>query len=138
MGNKHIKTDGKKHKEKYYENKVKEYIKEKGGWYVKYWGGGHYTRPGVPDILACYRGRFIAIEMKNETGKVSEAQREEMARIEAAGGIGMILYPGNINAIAALFSALDKGLSVKNHYEPERGERKARKIDLEQLSLLNC
>lgn len=133
-----IKVDKKKrHKEKYYENKVKEYIKSRGGWFIKYWGGGSYTRPGVPDLLCCYKGRFIAIEMKNKGGRISAIQREEMAQIERAGGIGMFVYPDDINAVVAVFKALEKGLEVKCHYETER-KRKKKKSELEQLSLLNC
>lgn len=125
-----IKADTKKrHKEKYYENKVKEYIKSRGGWFIKYWGGGSFTRPGVPDLLCCYKGRFIAIEMKNKGGRISPAQREEMAQIERAGGIGMFLYPDNINALVAVFEAIDKGLETENHYEPEKKKKNKRTND---------
>ena len=50
--------------EKNFENKVKDFLKKEGCWYVKYWGGGQYTKKGVPDILACCNGRFIGIEVK--------------------------------------------------------------------------
>ena len=38
-------------KEKILENRVKEFLKSEGCWLVKYWGGGSYTRAGVPDLL---------------------------------------------------------------------------------------
>ena len=33
--------------EKLFENKIKNFLKEKGVWYVKFWGG-LYTRSGIP------------------------------------------------------------------------------------------
>lgn len=113
-----------KHKEKYYENKIKALLKARGAWYIKYFGGGYYSRPGTPDILACYRGRFIAIEMKSEHGRVSQKQREEMARIESAGGIGCFIYPVNMDAVESILNALDKGIEPGHHWEPERKRRR--------------
>ena len=113
-------TPRKKHKEKYYEDKLKAWLKHRGAWYIKYWGGGVYTRAGVPDLLVCYRGRFIAIEVKGEHGRISDAQRAEMAQIEAAGGIGIFYFPGMENAVDRIFDMIDAGLEPPQHTEPER------------------
>ena len=114
------------HKEKYYEDKIKAVLKRRGAWYIKYWGGGIYTRPGVPDLLACYRGHFIAIEMKGECGKISDLQRAEMAKIESAGGIGMFINPSNMNALESILDALDDGIEPAHHTEPENLKPKKR------------
>ena len=45
------------------------------------------VRPGVPDLIFLYRGRFLAIELKSAKGRVSPAQSECMRLIVAAGGI---------------------------------------------------
>jgi len=43
------------------------------------------------DILACYKGRFIAIECKRpEGGKLSKIQRDVLRTVEACGGIGIV------------------------------------------------
>lgn len=79
--------------EKQFENKIKTYLKNKGAWYIKYWGGGGFTKAGIPDILCCYKGRFIAIEVKAPNGKASELQLFNLKKIEEAGGKAFLLYP---------------------------------------------
>lgn len=38
--------------------------------------GGSYGMQGAPDMVACYRSRFIAIEGKTPTGTQAEAQKD--------------------------------------------------------------
>lgn len=76
-------------REKNIENKIKNYLKSKGAYYVKYFGN-QFSQVGVPDILACYRGRFIGIEVKNETGRTSPLQDVNLKNINDAGGIGIV------------------------------------------------
>lgn len=45
---------------------------------------------GTPDLLVCVRGKFLAIEVKSETGKVSEAQAHMLEEISEAGGLALI------------------------------------------------
>lgn len=42
-------------------------------------------KAGVPDILVVYRGIAIFIELKNDKGSLSPAQRETIARLSDAG-----------------------------------------------------
>lgn len=116
----------KDHKEKYYENKLKAWLKHRGAWLLKYWGGGVYTRAGVPDLLVCYKGRFVAIEVKGPHGRISDAQRAEMAAIEEAGGIGVFYYPGAETAIDRIFDMIDAGLEPPRHTEPETKAKKCK------------
>lgn len=79
--------------EKNFENKIKAYLKSKGAWFVKYWAGAQFTQAGIPDLLVCYKGKFIAIEVKAAGGHPSELQLYNLRKIEAAGGKGFLLYP---------------------------------------------
>ena len=84
--------------EKNFENKIKAYIKEIGGWEIKYWSGKSitgqkFTRDGVPDILACVKGRFFGIEVKAQNGKPSALQLDTVEEIRDAGGIAAVVYP---------------------------------------------
>jgi hypothetical protein len=45
-----------------------------------------HRQPGVSDILACYKGRALAIEVKAPGGRLSEDQRDWLFRWEANGG----------------------------------------------------
>jgi Holliday junction resolvase len=76
-------------REKNIENNIKKYLKSKGAYYVKYFGNS-FSQVGVPDILACYKGRFIGIEVKNEKGKTSPLQDFNLMEIKKAGGISLV------------------------------------------------
>jgi Holliday junction resolvase len=65
--------------------KLVDKLREAGAWVYKVHGSG-MSRAGVPDLLCCYKGRFVAIEVKTDTGKVSPRQRVELAAINDAGG----------------------------------------------------
>ena len=53
--------------------------------------GGPYGTNGIPDIICCYRGRFIAFEAKTETGKPSRLQEAVIRKINAAGGTALVV-----------------------------------------------
>ena len=94
--------------EKTFENKVKKFLKEKGCWYVKYWGGGDYTRAGVPDLLCCINGRFVGLELKSDAGIVSDLQVYQIEKINDAGGLGIVLYPSKFDWFKRLVEELLK------------------------------
>ena len=78
--------------EKNFEEKIKIFLKSKGCWYVKYFAN-RMTKSGIPDILACVNGYFVAIEVKAEKGKPSDLQYYHQEQIRKASGISIILYP---------------------------------------------
>lgn len=78
--------------EKNFENKIKAFLKSQNCWYVKYFANS-FTKSGIPDILACVNGHFVAIEVKATTGKPSEIQIWNINEIKKSGGIAMVLYP---------------------------------------------
>ena len=43
-------------------------------------------RSGIPDLICCYRGKFIALEVKSETGKVSALQTYNIQKIKEQDG----------------------------------------------------
>ena len=53
--------------------------------------GGHYGTAGLPDIIVCYRGRFVAFEVKTATGRPSKLQEITIAKIKAAKGEAFIV-----------------------------------------------
>ena len=63
---------------------LKSHCGEKGGRAVT---GGGYSKPGDPDLIACFRGRYVAIEAKTPTGAQSPIQKKRMKEIQEAGGI---------------------------------------------------
>ena len=67
--------------------KIQDLIEKEGGYVVKTIAT---NRAGVPDILACLQGKFLAIEGKTSTGVVSELQRIHLEQIRKAQGIAIV------------------------------------------------
>lgn len=66
--------------------KIKDYIESRGGFWTAVKGGAH-SKTGDPDLIVCYKGRFVGVEVKTCTGKVSDWQMLRKGQIESAGGI---------------------------------------------------
>jgi Holliday junction resolvase len=100
--------------EKNYENRIKKYLESKGAWFVKFFANA-YTSSGIPDILCCINGRFVGIEVKQETGKPSLLQKVHLKRIGEAGGIGILAYPSGYEKLKDLIDNLseDKNYQVE-------------------------
>lgn len=94
-------------REKSFEKKVKDFLKEKGCYFIKYWGGGIFTQEGVPDLLVCCNGYFLGVELKAPNGVVSELQKFNIHEIKKAGGIGIVLYPKDFEKFKELIDALN-------------------------------
>lgn len=92
--------------EKQFENKIKAYLKSKGAWFIKYWAGAQFTKSGIPDLLVCYKGKFIAIEVKAENGKPSDLQLYNLRKIEEAGGKSFLLYPKDFETLKKYIESL--------------------------------
>ncbi len=113
--------------EKQFENRVKKYLEERNDWYLKYWGGGGFTRSGVPDLLVCDKGAFMGIEIKANNGSPSLLQLEHLSMIRNAGGYGILLYPKDIE----LFKEFNEHKNVHNAwYLANIEEQKRWKIKL--------
>ena len=67
---------------------IKQYLASLGSD-VFFWKehGGPYGTSGVPDIICCYKGRFLGLEAKLPTGLLTELQKRAIRKINQAGGI---------------------------------------------------
>lgn len=81
----------KKMKEKEIITAIKEYLKTVENCF--YWKehGGQFGTAGIPDIIVCYKGRFIAFEVKTDTGKTTVLQAITIKKIIKAGGYAMVV-----------------------------------------------
>ena len=93
--------------EKNFENKIKKFLKEQGCWVVKFFAN-RMTKTGIPDILACVNGYFVAVEVKAENGKPSELQIWNRDKIRESGGISIILYPDMFEHFKSLIEFLNE------------------------------
>lgn len=110
--------------EKQFETKVKAFLNEKGCWILKTWSNGT-QREGVPDLLICCKGLFIAIEVKAENGKPSKLQLWNIEQIRKAGGIAIVLYPDKFDEFKHMIDLLMSGNpnSHKIQYVFDRKEK---------------
>ena len=81
--------------------KVVDVIKKYGAYYFFPATGG-YGRSGVPDIVCCYRGVFIAIECKAGNNKPTPLQEAEMDKIRKAQGFVLVVNETNIADVEIL------------------------------------
>lgn len=99
--------------EKNFENKIKSFLTEQNCWFIKYWGGGKFTKAGIPDIICCCEGMFLAIEVKSSKGKPSLLQLKKLKDIDDAWGFAILLYPECFEAFKNLIFCI-KANDVKN------------------------
>jgi len=53
---------------------------------------GDYRQAGQPDILGCYRGRTLALEVKRPGGKITALQAATLDKWKTAGAVaGMVM-----------------------------------------------
>jgi hypothetical protein len=69
------------------------WLKARPDFWVLKVQGGLSQEAGVPDLLICARGRFVAVELKRPDGKgrLSGIQRAQLDRILNAGGVGVVI-----------------------------------------------
>ena len=84
------------------EAKVKKKVKE----LLDQMGVYHFSpmqncmgRAGIPDIIGCLEGKFIAIECKAGKGTTTALQERELTRIQNAGGLALVVNEENINQL---------------------------------------
>lgn len=75
--------------EQAYQKKITDKLTKAGAYVVKVVVA---SKKGVPDILCCYRGKFIGIEVKKpETiGNTTKLQDYNLAQIKKAGGMSIV------------------------------------------------
>ena len=61
---------------------------------------------GIPDILACIDGNFVALELKKEKKKADPLQQYNIRRIIESSGFAAVAYPNNWQEIFEMLSKL--------------------------------
>ncbi len=61
--------------------------------------GSGYGRAGIPDIVGCKNGRFIAIECKAGKGTTTALQDRELQGITDSGGVALVINETNIHTL---------------------------------------
>ena len=113
--------------EKQFEEKLKDWLESEGiyalgtpkqdittppcGYWEKRWGGGKYTKSGLPDMHIVVNGISIEAELKAPNGRPSELQKQKLNQIDDAGCIALVLFPKDFESFKKLV------LFMKNNYK---------------------
>jgi Holliday junction resolvase len=84
--------------EKKVKDRVVKMLKQHGVYYFfpATFGMG---RSGVPDIICCINGRFLAIECKAGNNTTTALQEAEIEKISAAGGLAIVINEDNLHHV---------------------------------------
>lgn len=75
--------------------------------------GGPYGASGVPDIICCYRGRFLGLEAKLPGGRLTALQKQVLEKINRAGGIARrVESVDDVKAVIAQADRETKGVEM--------------------------
>ena len=72
-----------------------------------------YGRSGVPDIVCCIRGKFLAIECKAGDNKPTALQEKEINTIRKAQGIAVVINETNLALLEQLLKELSREQGTK-------------------------
>jgi Holliday junction resolvase len=61
-----------------------------------------FGRAGIPDIVGCMNGQFVAFECKAGKGKTTALQEREIAAIQAHKGWAFVINEDNVDNIEEL------------------------------------
>ncbi len=86
--------------------KISDYLKSIPDLFFWKEHGGMYGTAGIPDIIICYRGRFIGLECKVGKNKPTMLQSLTIRRILQAGGYAMIVR--TVKEVKQLISAFEQ------------------------------
>lgn len=71
------------------QNKIMDYLKSQS---ILVWRiSDNFIMAGFPDLLVCYRGMFVALEVKTETGVPTKQQEMIMDYINKAEGCAKVV-----------------------------------------------
>lgn len=77
-----------------FQKKIITYMESIGAFVTKFNASG-ISKTGVPDLLMCYKGRYLALEVKKESGTISDIQQWNLNQIRKAGGEAVCIKPSD-------------------------------------------
>jgi Holliday junction resolvase len=85
-------------KEKWVKQQVVKMLKARGVYYF-FPVAGAYTSIGVPDIIACIRGKFVALECKAGNNRPTELQHKNIEAIRNNDGHAWVVNENDLETV---------------------------------------
>ena len=81
--------------------KLKKQLDELGIYHFSPFQAG-MGRAGIPDVISCYNGRFVAFECKAGKNQPTALQEREMNAIRQAKGLAFVINEENVDDLKEL------------------------------------
>lgn len=81
--------------------KLRKYLSQLGIYHFMPPANG-FGRAGIPDVIGCFNGQFVAFECKAGKNIPTALQEREMREIQAAKGWAFVINEGNVDNLEAL------------------------------------
>lgn len=115
------------------QRRIQDAVRARGGYVIKI-HGSPLMPVGTPDLLACYKGYFLGMEVKTPETQddVSPAQHLRIDQIRAAGGSAIVVWNVDqveryLDGLDAMIAAVDSALDCIPEEAAERGLKRWRK-----------
>lgn len=91
-----------------FQARVRKRLKELPNlWFFK---ASERSLAGIPDLILCINGIFVGLELKrDEKAKASRLQSHTLELINRAGGLGVVVHPGNFAKVLGTLKVLSEG-----------------------------
>lgn len=101
---------------------IKRYLRSLGSD-IFFWKehGGPFGTNGVPDIICCYKGRFLGMECKLPGGVLTELQKRAIEKINKAGGIACRVE--SVADAMGIIRQADEELEAHHEVKSEKAQR---------------
>ena len=91
--------------------KVVALLKAYGAYY--FFPATHgFGRSGIPDVVACLLGRFVAVECKAGKNTTTPLQDREIAAIKAADGDALVVNENNLAELEGILERIQNEKST--------------------------
>jgi Holliday junction resolvase len=82
-------------------DKLRKYLSQLGIYHFMPPANG-FGRAGIPDVIGCYNGQFVAFECKAGKGKTTALQERELRNIQSAKGWAFVITELNVDHVEEL------------------------------------
>lgn len=87
------------------QRRIQTYIRSRGGYVHKNWGN-MTSAPGIADLTVCYKGIYLALEIKEGNNTPSAEQGIHCRAVQKAGGKTAVVW--TMNEVSTLLDLLDE------------------------------
>lgn len=89
------------------QKRILEYLNGLPGCKAYNMHGNGYQGAGRPDIIACCRGQFLALEVKTDNGQPTRLQLHELEKWREAGAVASVVH--SVEEVKTLIGGLAHG-----------------------------